>query len=248
MKDINEQINQYYLNKWREKKSGTLLRMMENENIESKYLKQMWQKLNIRKEPWVAVIQMQDNAFITGPRKAKIYNDSQKGICPYCKVPATIPHILHTCIVNKKSQLEKHDYICTEIYNYILDMYNLKEEWYELNNPPNIIYNKESQILVYYNAIVLKQNYAREFANKPDICMIDKKNKILLIIDATIVKDDQGNTAYHQMITKYNDLMCKLKRQYQSKTYDIIPVVISSNGLIHVKTTELLKIQNQNQL
>ena len=119
MKDINEQINQYYLNKWREKKSGTLLRMMENENIESKYLKQMWQKLNIRKEPWVAVIQMQDNAFITGPRKAKIYNDSQKGICPYCKVPATIPHILHTCIVNKKSQLEKHDYICTEIYNYI---------------------------------------------------------------------------------------------------------------------------------
>lgn len=117
-----------------------------------------------------------------------------------------------------------------------------------MNNPPNIIYNKESQILVYYNAIVLKQNYAREFANKPDICMIDKKNKILLIIDATIVKDDQVNTAYHQKITKYNDLMCKLKRQYQSKTYDIIPVVISSNGLIHVKTTELLKIQNQNQL
>ena len=94
--------------------------------------------------------------------------------------------------------------------------------------------------MVYYNAIVLKQNYAREFANKQDICMIDKKNKILLIIDATIVKDDQVNTAYHQMITKYNDLMCKLKRQYQSKTYDIIPVVISSNGLIHVKTTELL--------
>ena len=70
--------------------------------------------------------------------------------------------------------------------------------------------------------------------------MIDKKNKILLIIDVTIVKDDQVNTADHQMITKYNDLMCKLKRQYQSKTYDIIPVVISSNGLIHVKTTELL--------
>ena len=77
--------------------------------------------------------------------------------------------------------------------------------------------------------------------------MIDKKNKILLIIDVTLVKDDQVNTAYHQKITKYN-VVCKLKRQYQSKTYDIIPVVISSNGLIHVKTTELLKIQNQNQL
>ena len=58
---------------------------------------------------------MQDNAFITGKRKAIITREANNKYCKYCHVEATINHILHSCPINKKVQMETHDMVCLEI-------------------------------------------------------------------------------------------------------------------------------------
>ena len=146
MKKVNEKINEYYIKEWKKKKNGALRKWMDSLSTESKYLKSVWRRLNIRTTPWISIIKMQDNAFITGKRKAIITREANNKYCKYCHVEATINHILHSCPINKKVQMETHDMVCLEIYNSLLIKYDLREEWYAINDPPKCITNDEKNI------------------------------------------------------------------------------------------------------
>ncbi|XP_044749669.1 uncharacterized protein LOC123310265 [Coccinella septempunctata] len=72
--------------------------------------------------------------------------------------------------------------------------------------------------------------------NRPDTVIWDKVAKTALIIDFTVPQDYNLARAYGEKITKY-----EMRDIYQLRKVDIMPLIISVNGLIPRKTTEHLK-------
>ncbi|XP_044755067.1 uncharacterized protein LOC123314020 [Coccinella septempunctata] len=81
--------------------------------------------------------------------------------------------------------------------------------------------------------------------NRPDIVIFDKINKKVTIIDVTVPADDNITKAYTEKLTKYHDLAFEMKEIYQLKMVKILPLVISTNGLVEshlVENTEFLEL------
>uniref|UniRef100_A0A8D8T2L5 Uncharacterized protein n=1 Tax=Cacopsylla melanoneura TaxID=428564 RepID=A0A8D8T2L5_9HEMI len=69
----------------------------------------------------------------------------------------------------------------------------------------------------------------------------NNKEKSASIIDITIPLDDNINTAYVNKIVKYEDLKRQVKNMYNLDNVNILPIVISTNGLVHKNTRENVK-------
>ena len=90
----------------------------------------------------------------------------------------------------------------------------------------------------------MNEQFKGILANRPDICLIDEDEKVVLIIDPTITNEEHMFRAFSEKIHKYNQLQIKLKRIYNAKTSIIIPIVISTNGLVYKQSLKLLTQYN----
>ena len=232
-------INEKYTERWR-KKCGYFRQHIDNPNNNSEYLIRVWKKLNIRKQPWIGLIKMQDNGYFVGPRRGMIMKDYGQSLCPICKPSATISHTLHGCSVNKNDQTEIHDYICIQIYKKVILQYDLKEDWYEVTDSPHMIENHDKSVTVFFNKDIIKKKDIL-FVNRPYVCVIDGANKLILLMDATMGNEKALPQLYMSKIRKYNTLKVEMKKQYDISKCYIIPVVISTNGLIYQISLNLLK-------
>ena len=57
LKTLQIMINEKYTERWR-KKCGYFRQHIDNPNNNSEYLIRVWKKLNIRKQPWMGLIEM----------------------------------------------------------------------------------------------------------------------------------------------------------------------------------------------
>ena len=69
-------------------------------------------------------------------------------------------------------------------------------------------------------------------ANRPDILTIDKKSKTATIIDIAVPQDKNLLTVTAEKKRKYQSLAIELKHIYQLKSVEVIPIVVSANGLV----------------
>uniref|UniRef100_A0A8D8YV01 Uncharacterized protein n=1 Tax=Cacopsylla melanoneura TaxID=428564 RepID=A0A8D8YV01_9HEMI len=80
--------------------------------------------------------------------------------------------------------------------------------------------------------------------NRPDIVMMDKEQSQLnnngkgFIIDVAIPLDENMQKTYTEKIRKYQDLKYKITQMYKLSSVSVIPIVISSNGLVHRNTKQ----------
>ncbi|XP_045466617.1 uncharacterized protein LOC123675312 [Harmonia axyridis] len=74
--------------------------------------------------------------------------------------------------------------------------------------------------------------------NRPDIVIFDKVKKEANIIDVTVPADDNISRAYTEKITKYEDLAFELKEIYNLRKVYIIPLIITTNGLVETHLGE----------
>lgn len=79
--------------------------------------------------------------------------------------------------------------------------------------------------------------------NRPDIVIFEKAGNRATIIDVTIPADDNAERAYTEKITKYHDLAFELKEIYKLTSTSIIPLIITTNGLV-----EKHLVENTNRL
>ncbi|BFU18598.1 hypothetical protein, conserved [Entamoeba histolytica] len=80
-----------------------------------------------------------------------------------------------------------------------------------------------------------------QYHKRPDIYVIDKKNKTSLLFDMTIVDDNNINGAYLKKRNMYKELKNKLMKIEKLKDVRIIPVIISINGLVNKESNRLIK-------
>ena len=78
-------------------------------------------------------------------------------------------------------------------------------------------------------------------SSQPDIVLYNYEKKKILIFDISVVKKKYLNKTFKDKQEKYNQLGLNLKLMKNFNYYKVIPIIITNEGLICKKTTELLK-------
>jgi hypothetical protein len=68
--------------------------------------------------------------------------------------------------------------------------------------------------------------------NTPDITLIDKATKKVTLIDIAIVNTHNLESTQNHKISKYMNLQSKIKAQWQVDHVKIVPIVLSTTGVI----------------
>ena len=69
-------------------------------------------------------------------------------------------------------------------------------------------------------------------SNRPDIVIVDKKEKSLKLIDVSISNDVNIVSKRIERIEKYANLSIELKERWSMKTVETTPVVIGCTGTV----------------
>ena len=102
----------------------------------------------------------------------------------------------------------------------------VKERWYE--HEPKTVTENDSVTILWDMPIHTDRTIA---ANRPDIVLKNKKDKICLLIDMTVSLDTNTSVKATQKFTKYKDLEMEVERMWGLKT-TTVPVVMGALGTI----------------
>ena len=69
-------------------------------------------------------------------------------------------------------------------------------------------------------------------ARRPDLVVVDKSKKEVLIIDFAVPADKNVREKESEKITKYQDLKMEIKRLWKMKRVRVIPLVVGALGSI----------------
>ncbi|BFU20199.1 hypothetical protein, conserved [Entamoeba histolytica] len=95
---INNELNDRYLNEWKEKKCGEYIRCTNGTFNDKKLTVATWMSLNIKRNTFIQIVKMQEGTSITGNIKAKILKNDALKYCKHChNTIASISHILLGC-------------------------------------------------------------------------------------------------------------------------------------------------------
>jgi len=185
---------------------------------------------------------MQEGASIVGSKLAMITKDKSFIPCSRCKCNnETLDHILTNCSGRRQDYIIRHDIIGKQVYKAIGRKYGLFEHF--INEPVTI---KNQNVELYWN-----RRMAKGKNTQPDITLYDYKNQSIILFDISIVKMKYLKTSFNLKREKYNKLGLNLKNFKNSETneivfqkYEIIPIIITNEGLIHRRTIELFKTVN----
>lgn len=161
--------------------------------------------------------------------------------CRVChKISESIQHISSGCeSLASVHYTERHDNIAKIIHLEML-------KYLKIKNPEKKYYEYRLQELeenehhkVYWNTQI--QTDRSVVHNKPDIVWIDKNEKKAYLIDVAVPLDHNVVKTAKEKISKYQDLAFDMRQTYHLKATRVIPLVISSNGLVHIDFEKNLK-------
>ena len=101
------------------------------------------------------------------------------------------------------------------------------EKWYE-HVPEGAVENEEVKVL--WDINVQCDNVIE--ARRPDIILIDKKERKVIIIDIAVPADVRVGEKEREKMEKYQDLKRKTGRLWKLKMVGVVPVVIGALGSV----------------
>ncbi|KAL1448298.1 hypothetical protein WDU94_008925 [Cyamophila willieti] len=176
---------------------------------------------------------IQDQTMKTRNYMKHIMKVQVNEMCRLCgKITESIQHLSSGCSMLAASEyLTRHDLVAKIIHQALkqLSFRNDRKIPYYKYKPEPILENRN--VKIYWNQPIITDTHIPH--NKPDILVINKKNKEAYMIDVSIPLDENLHKAYMEKKKKYEDLKSKLIRMYNLNKVKIIPIIISSNGLVH---------------
>ena len=215
--------------------------MLTIDTVELKYTVEAWKLLNIKKSAFIQIVRIQENALFLGARRAAITKDENLKYCYHCpqNLIVTIPHILLSCVITKKRQLQSHDCICMEIYRNIIQNYCKMSD--EINESVKCINTEDGTITVIFNTNVIENRVVVSIVRRPDIYLEVRGKKKGYLIDVTIVCDSKFREAYIRKVGNYYRLHERVRRDRDMRFVRVIPLVFTISGFIHKKSVKELK-------
>ncbi|XP_044764376.1 uncharacterized protein LOC123320944 [Coccinella septempunctata] len=143
----------------------------------------------------------------------------------------TIQHITSSCsILAPKEYTNRHNAMAKVYHQAIAiktGLITAMKKTHEYK-PATVLENRSFKI--YWDNTV--ETDRRIPHNRPDIVLFDKENRKVIIIDITVPADDNISRAYSEKVNKYHDLAFEMKEIYALKTVSVLPLIISTNGLV----------------
>ncbi|TWW73485.1 hypothetical protein D4764_15G0008790 [Takifugu flavidus] len=103
-------------------------------------------------------------------------------------------------------------------------------------HPPKVLENKQAKILWDFQI----QTDKMVVANQPDIVVVDKHRKTVVVIDVAIPSDSNIRKKEHEKLEKYQGLKEEMERMWGMKA-TVVPVVIGTLGVVTPKLSRWLQ-------
>ena len=188
------------------------------------------------------LVAAQDQGLMTkGFKKmARISSDDKCRFCfNYVESPS---HLLSGCEILMADGLytARHNKVCRYLHWKICRDKNIPVEEHVWEHEPQPV-TANDDCTIFYDKELHPGSYIPGRAIKPDIVIWNKIDKSALIIDVCVPNDFGLNRAEREKITKYQDLKNDLRRTWQLKEADVIPVVVGATGMVKRNLGKYLK-------
>ena len=187
-----------------------------------------------------ACLKAETEGFIIAPQDQSLptrwhqHNILKKAdVDPKCRLwgrfDETIDHQIFGCPELVKTEyIHRHNKAAAHLHWAICKEFGIevKERWYE--HEPKTVTENDSVTILWDMPIHTDRTIA---ANRPDIVLKNKRDKICLLIDMTVSLDTNTSVKATQKFTKYKDLEMEVERMWGLKT-TTVPVVMGALGTI----------------
>ena len=217
------------LEDWEEKVlHGQYLRQTEEVRSD-----QCWAWLQIgdlKRETESLIVAAQNQSIRTNLLKSKIDKSQGDSLCRVSKkVDESIDHVVSGCSkLAQKEYKRRHDNLGKIVHWKLARKRNFEagDKWYEYE-PESVLENEDYKILWDFS---IQTDHVIE-AQRPDLVVVDKKERSCKIIDFAVSGDSRIAEKEKNKIEKYQDLGRELRKIWNVKV-KIIPLVVGSLGAI----------------
>ncbi|KAL1454809.1 hypothetical protein WDU94_008943 [Cyamophila willieti] len=234
------------INQWKSKSiHGRYINQIQDQNV-NKTLSFNWLKRGeLHPETEGFYMAIQDKVMRTKNYEKHILKIDVEDKCRKChRDGETIEHIVGGCPeLANNVYLGRHNQVAKIIHQNIAQDLNLLKNFtpFYKYTPENILENKDT--VIYWDVPILTDRSIAH--NRPDIIVIDKRNKSATIIDIAIPLTHNINKTEQEKINKYQDLKTEIVSSWKLKTATVVPIVISTDGVI---SNSFLKHITQHQI
>lgn len=152
--------------------------------------------------------------------------------------PEHIQHITGACkAIVQTDYKHRHDQVAAIVHQSLAHKYGFitqKVPYYKYQ-PETILESQNHKI--YWDRTIITDKTIHY--NRPDITLLDKINKTVYLIDIAVCNTHNLQTTHSEKLTKYRDLSIEIKTQWQVPTVKVVPIIVSSTGVIpkHLHTS-----------
>ena len=172
----------------------------------------------------------QNQSIRTNLVKARIDKSQKDILCRvFRKADESIDHIVSGCSkLAQKEYKRRHDNLEKTVNWKPVRKCNIEagDKWYE-HEPESVLENEDYKILWDFS---IQTDHVIE-ARRPDLVVVEKKERICKIIDFAVPGDGRIQEKEKDKIEKYQDLGRELQKIWNVKV-KIIPLVVDSLGAI----------------
>ncbi|XP_044766265.1 uncharacterized protein LOC123322386 [Coccinella septempunctata] len=161
--------------------------------------------------------------------------------CRLCnKAEETVLHLTSGCSsIAGTKYLSRHDNMGKVVHQLIAQREELIRQFtpHHIYMPASILENERTKIYWDFN---ITTDIGTEH-NRPDMVVWNKKEMRATIIDFAVPQDGNLVKTYTEKISKYSLLAWQMRDMWQLRKVDIIPLIISVNGIVPRKTVQHLQ-------
>jgi hypothetical protein len=143
----------------------------------------------------------------------------------------TIDHITGGCsTLANKEYTNRHDNVTKQIHQQLALKYKLVDSYtpYYTYKPVNVLENHA--VKLYWDRDIITDRTIS--CNRPDITLTIKSSKTTYLIDISKPNTENLRTKHNEKIQKYVALSDEVKQMWHQNTVKIVPIILSSTGLI----------------
>ena len=187
-------------------------------------------KGNLQPSTEALLVAAQEQALNTKAHAKNILKNTRDGQCRLCgQHEETVSHLVAGCpILANAKYKERHNEVAKRVHWSLCKKYNLEitQQWWK-HKPEPVTENRDVKILWDFSI----RTDCKIQANKPDLVVVDKAKKTLLIVDIACPLDINIGKKEQEKILKYQDLKTELQRLWKLKG-KVVPVVIGALGAV----------------
>ena len=177
------------------------------------------------------IIAAQDQALRTRYYERNIMHRDVSPTCRMCSAGLeTVDHIVAGCsALAPTDYTDRHNQVASIIHWDICRQFGVSVEsrWYR--HQPDRLVETEDMVLMWDTTIPTARKIK---ANRPDICLRNKKTNTCLLIDISCPADGNVGGKHAEKLAKYGDLRVEVSRMWHCRT-QVVPVVLGALGTVH---------------